>query len=339
MTPETRARLFDCGRAFDHPVTVIVTAAVAAVVLVAPAVIALLGRAGKLRDGQRAELWSRYRSWLVLIPLIIGPILLGAAWTIAAAGLLSVLCYREFARATGLFREKLVSFVVVLGILAEVLAAADHWYDLFVALFPLTAGSIAACGILRDEPKGYIQRVGLGFLAFALFGSSMGHLAYFANDANYRPMLLFLFFSVQMNDVFAYVVGKSLGRRKLAPNTSPNKTVEGAAGALVLTTALAGLLGHHVFRGTQLDRLDRLLMLGLIVSAVGMLGDLMLSSIKRDLGIKDMGAVIPGHGGVLDRFNSTILVAPAFFHFVGYFVGVGLDQEIRIFTGSGMGEP
>jgi phosphatidate cytidylyltransferase len=71
----------------------------------------------------------------------------------------------------------------------------------------------------------------------------------------------------------------------------------------------------------------------LIVSVAGQFGDLMVSSIKRDLGIKDMAATIPGHGGFLDRFDSLILVAPAVFHYVGYFRGFGLDQPTRIITG------
>ena len=70
------------------------------------------------------------------------------------------------------------------------------------------------------------------------------------------------------------------------------------------------------------------------MSILGQLGDLMLSSVKRDLGIKDMGHSIPGHGGLLDRFDSLLLVAPAVFHFVGYFVGfgIGIGDEVRIFS-------
>jgi phosphatidate cytidylyltransferase len=71
--------------------------------------------------------------------------------------------------------------------------------------------------------------------------------------------------------------------------------------------------------------------LGIIVSIVGQFGDLMLSAIKRDLGLKDTAKLIPGHGGLLDRFDSLILVAPAVFHYVSYFVGFGVGQPQRIF--------
>lgn len=139
-----------------------------------------------------------------------------------------------------------------------------------------------------------------------------------------------LLLAVGLNDVFAYIIGKTIGGPKLLPHTSPNKTVSGAAGVLVLTTTVVALLAHPIFAGTTMHSTILLIGLGLIVSVAGQLGDLMLSSIKRDIGIKDMGVAIPGHGGVLDRFNSVLLVAPAVFHYIGYFVGFGLDQPTRI---------
>lgn len=300
--------------------------------VVAPLCIWLFQVLGKISFEHRRELWARYRSWLVFIPLIVGPILLGAAWTIAAIAVMSLLCYREFARATGMFRQPAISALVVLGIVAVTFAVADHWYGLFVAITPLLISVIAAVAIFGDQPKGYIQRVALGVFAFLLFGICFGHLAYFANDTNFRAMLLWLILCVELNDVFAYLVGKTLGRRKLAPNTSPNKTVAGAVGALVLTSGLASGLGAIVFAGTPIAHPLQLLTLGLIVSVAGQLGDLALSSIKRDLGIKDWAATFPGHGGLLDRFNSLVFAAPAVFHYVGYLQGVGLNQVPRIIT-------
>ena len=136
-----------------------------------------------------------------------------------------------------------------------------------------------------------------------------------------------------MNDIFAYCSGKMFGRRKLAPRTSPNKTVGGALGAIVLTTALFATLAHFIFAGTVLDQPFHLIMLGVLLSLTGQWGDLVMSSIKRDLGIKDMAATIPGHGGLLDRFDSLIFVGPALFHYIGYFLGVGLDAPSRIYFG------
>ena len=311
-----------------------VTLTVASLLLLTPVVIWLLVRLGRINEKLRAELMLRYWSWLVLTPLIVVPILLGAAWTILGVGILSLLCYREYARATGLFREKAVSLVVVLGILAVTFTELDHWYRLFVALVPFSIGVIAIVAILRDQPQGYIQRVALGVLGFVLFGSCLGHLGYLANDRNYRPMLLLIFLNVELNDVFAFMVGKTLGKRKLAPNTSPKKTVTGAVGALVLTTLLMMGVGSLVFQETVLASLAHLVILGVLLSVLGQFGDLMLSSIKRDLGIKDMAATIPGHGGLLDRFDSVILVAPAVFHYINYFVGVGTDQAPHVLTGS-----
>lgn len=333
MNEETRQRLFGWQQAFAHPATVWLVGGVLAVLVVASLLVAGLAAAGRLGPKTRSELRQRLLSWWVLAPLMIGPVLLGAAWVFVAVLVLALACYREFARATGLFREHFTSGLVVLGILATTFAAVDHWYDLFAAMLPLGVVAIAGIAVVADEPRGYVQRTALGVFAFAFFGAGFGHLAYFANDVAFRPLILFVLIAVELNDVFAYVSGRLFGRRKLLPQTSPNKTWGGAIGALVLTTAFVFLVGPSVLAGRPVGQGVHLLLLGLLIGVAGQLGDLVLSAIKRDVGIKDFAATIPGHGGLLDRFDSLVLVAPAAFHLIGFDHGIGLGSLPRILTG------
>lgn len=321
--------------AFAHPVTVWIVGATLGLLLLAAAVIGLLSVTGRASPALRRELWLRLGSWCILLPLMLGPVLLGRVWTIGAVTLLGLACLREYDRATGLFREYLIVGVVVLGILLVNFAALDHWYGFFTALWPLTVGVIAIASLPLDRPAGYVQRTALGIFAFMLFGAGLAHLGYMANDPGYRPIVLLLLTAVALNDVAAFTFGKLIGGRKLLPATSPNKTLSGALGALVTTSVVVALLAGAIFAGTPMGHPALLLLFGAIVSIAGQCGDLMLSSIKRDLGIKDMGVLLPGHGGVLDRFNSLLLVAPAAFHFIGYYVGFGLDQPTRLITGGG----
>jgi phosphatidate cytidylyltransferase len=333
MNEVTRERLFGFHHAFDDRVTVVLTLTALVLFLLAPVLIFVVTRSANSTSDKKKELWDRYRSWIWLALFILAPVLAGAFWTILAVATLSFLCYREYARITGLFRERTISFIVVIGIVLLAFAELDNWYRLYAALFPLTVALIAIGGLIPDQPKGYIQRVGLGVLGFALFGSALGNLGNIANDWKYRPILLLIIFAVELNDIFAYICGHLFGRRKFAPNTSPNKTIGGAIGAIVLTTPLVAIGAHFIWFGTALDMPVPLVGLGIIVSIVGQFGDLMLSSIKRDLSLKDTSKLIPGHGGILDRFDSLILVAPAVFHYVNYFVSFADGQPQRIFTG------
>src|SRR2546426_6317029 len=298
MNNMTCERLFGFRHAFDDRVTVVLTLTVLILLLLAPLLIFIVTRAANGTSDKRKELWDRYLSWIWLALFILIPILAGAFWTILAVATLSFLCYREYARITGLFRERTVSLIVVIGILLLTCSVLDNWYRLYVALFPLTVALIAIGGLIPDQPKGYIQRVGLGVLGFALFGSALGNLGNMANDWNYRPILLLIIFAVELNDIFAYICGHLFGHRKFVPNTSPNKTAGGALGAIILTTPLVAVIAHFIWTDTALDNPICLVGLGIIVSIVGQFGDLMLSAIKRDLGLKDTAKLIPGHGGL-----------------------------------------
>ncbi|MEZ5277040.1 MAG: phosphatidate cytidylyltransferase [Opitutaceae bacterium] len=333
MNETTRQRLFAISGAFDHPVTVGITVGLVVVLTVASVVIRVLQKSGRLSPEMSRELVQRTRSWFIVTPALVVPVLLGACWTMVGIGILSLICLREFARATGFFRYRSLHVIVMLGILAVTYAVLDDWYGLFTALSTLVVILIVPVAIIADQPMGYIQRVALGIFGFVFFGTCLGHLGYMANHADFRPIILMLFLTVELNDVFAFLSGKLIGGRKFLPNTSPNKTLGGALGALVLTTILAATLGHFVFKGGALDTPFFLIGLGLIISVAGQVGDLMMSSIKRDLKVKDLGASIPGHGGFLDRFDSLILVAPAVFHYVNYFGRPGFDQASRFFTG------
>ena len=334
MSDTTRERLFGWWQGLDHPVVLWVTVALAAVLCVLPIFLWGLSRGNRIDDKMRRELWQRYITWLVLIPLMVGPLLLGAFWTMLAVTLLSIGCYLEFARNTPIKAQWPLHAVAISGICVVNLAALDHWWELFTAAFPVTVCLLAIVALLPDRPNGYLQRVALAAFAFALFGAGLAHLSYLANDPDFRPLLLLLLLCVEFNDVAAFTCGKLFGHRKLAPNTSPGKTLGGSLGALVVTSILFAAIGHFVFTDPPLNHWAHLLTMGLLVSLLGQLGDLLLSSVKRDLGVKDMGTLLPGHGGLLDRFDSLILVAPAMFYYIGFFQGLGLDEPLQIFTGS-----
>jgi len=122
-------------------------------------------------------------------------------------------------------------------------------------------------------------------------------------------LLMYLLLAVQLSDIFQYIVGKLLGKTKIAPNVSPSKTIEGLIGGGLLAIA-AGTALWWITPFTPMQAA----FLSFIIVACGFLGGLSLSAIKRSIGTKDWGYMISGHGGVLDRLDSVVFAAPVFFH-------------------------
>jgi phosphatidate cytidylyltransferase len=274
------------------------------------------------------SLWLTYRSWLVMAPLMFGCVFAGRATVIVFVCLLAGFGLKEFARATGLYRDWWMTGAVYLGIAAvgvtslvsqpRGLEPGHGWYGLFIVLPVYAVALILLIPILRNHVQGQLQAMALAVIGFIYIGWMFGHLAFLANATNAYGYLLYLLFATEINDVAAFTCGKLFGRRQFRSNISPKKTWGGALGALAVSMALPWLL-HFSFPhfGTT-----QLVLTGLIVGIGGQLGDLSISVIKRDIGIKDMGAGIPGHGGILDRVDSLIYTSPLFFHMAGYFYGM-----------------
>ena len=267
--------------------------------------------------------WQSYTSWLVMVPAILLGIFAGRVPTILLITLLAVFAFKEYARATGLYRDWLMTGVVYIGIVATGLVSMMEdptwhwhgWYGLFVALPAFVTAAILLIPIIRNRTEGQLQSIALAILGYLYIGWMFGHLAFLANASNAYGYLLYLVFAVEVNDVAAYTFGKLFGRHLLRSNISPKKTWEGSLGALAVSMALPWAFWFSFPHFTPRE----LILTGLIVGVTGQFGDLSMSVIKRDVGVKDMGALIRGHGGILDRIDSLIYATPLFFHMAGYF--------------------
>jgi phosphatidate cytidylyltransferase len=127
--------------------------------------------------------------------------------------------------------------------------------------------------------------------------------------------VVYLLVLTQLNDVSQYVLGKCIGNKKVAPEISPNKTRAGLFGGILITVLLSLLMAPVL---TPFSHLMALIV-GMLIAITGFFGDLSMSAIKRDLGIKNTGNLLPGHGGILDRVDSLTFTAPVFFYVLYYY--------------------
>jgi phosphatidate cytidylyltransferase len=271
------------------------------------------------------KVWQIWRSWVVMAPLALLVVGLGREATIIGVTLLAIFSFKEFARATGLYRDWGMTGIVYLAIVVTGAAAMGPdwdgggtrpgWWEAFEAMPALAIVLILLTPIVRNRAQGQLQAVALATLGYLYLGWMFAHLGFLANSAHAYGYIAFVVFAVEVCDISAYTFGKLFGRRPLRSNISPRKTWGGGIGALAIAMALPWALGFSF--PPAFDWRAKVLA-GLIVGVGGQVGDLSISLIKRDLGVKDMGAVIPGHGGILDRIDSLIIVSPLFVALVNW---------------------
>jgi phosphatidate cytidylyltransferase len=289
---------------------------------VASAVTLLLRRSRPGKD--YTELTKRVNSWWIMIGIFAFALVTSVNVAIGFFAFLSFLALKEYLSLIPTRRaDRRVLFWCYLAIPLQFWWVHERWYHMFIIWVPVwmvLATSVRM--VMIGETKDFLRAVGTLQWGMLTMVFSVSHLAYLLVLPESKGTLgagpglvLYVVMLTQLNDVAQYVWGKTFGKHKVVPLVSPKKTVEGLIGGIVTTAALAIVAAPWL---TPLTRMDALAV-GLIIGLGGFLGDITISAVKRDLGVKDTGALIPGHGGILDRIDSLTFTAPLFFHFMKYF--------------------
>jgi len=294
-------------------------------------------------------LLKRIATALVLIPIVLVLILRAPISVLAiVAGIVALLTIHEFLKLTESYGVK------PLRVLTYVFAAIFFALLAFnfgnekplpsTAVFVYCVGFAAAIApfifltrAMRNEDlsTGYPAAAASAF-AFVYIALPMGMLVQLRQQWAGAFYLLYLLLVVWAGDIFAYFVGKSIGRHLMAPRISPKKTWEGAVASLVASVAVGWLLFHYALPlssamlrigliqrrdgifGLEQPAMGPIIVLTIVLNVAAQLGDLVESLIKRGAGVKDSGAILPGHGGMLDRIDALLFAAPVLWYYAAW---------------------
>jgi phosphatidate cytidylyltransferase len=238
-------------------------------------------------------------------------------YLLGVAVLVALLAFREYALIAERAGAHVSKPAVGMATALTCVAVAVPGLPVDVVLSAMTLGLLAlvlAHAAIGEQQGAALHHAAASVLAPLYLGLPLGLLAATRWTLG-REATLLLILTVAASDTVQYYAGRLFGRHPLAPVISPHKTVEGAVGGFVGAAAAAAALGHWWLPDVALAwRVG----LGLTIAAVGIVGDLFESLLKRSVGVKDASSIIPGHGGVLDRIDALLFAAPVFYIFVRY---------------------
>lgn len=254
--------------------------------------------------------YTRELTALALAPLAVWLVGWAPPWAFnVAVGLIAMLALHEFL-VLGQKKGYHVPIVLCLLIAAVIIAAfvldeVSVEVGMFLTLLVIPASYVFKKDVSLDEA---LPSSAIAVLATMYVGMLAGSLIRLRNDFPQGPRLVFfLLLVVWLGDAGAYYVGKRFGKRKLSPRISPKKTVEGLVGGVLMSIVTVTVIHFTFFRDFALLHA---IIIGIILSVSGVIGDLAESMWKRSAAVKDSGTLIPGHGGFLDRFDSILFTAP-----------------------------
>lgn len=263
-------------------------------------------------------MWQRIRTAIVLI-IIVGIALFASQTPIFFAPLLAIgvtIAAHEWTKLMPKWRQPTVFVLIVLALTLASMLFSATWVLWWIASLIIWLMALSWVSKFPTHTNWYGRR--LAVMGIVILVASITAMFYLWQQSPW--WLLYVFLLVWCADSGAYFVGRKLGRRKMAPNVSPNKSMEGLAGGVV--TGLLVVIGISVFMlKLSGDALLAFVALSVVTILISVLGDLFESMLKRRAKVKDSGTILPGHGGILDRIDSLLSATPIFA--LGF---VGLQQ-------------
>ena len=271
------------------------------------------------------EFWKRLLFGAIFVVVVLGSIILGELSATLILLLVVVLASSEVANLFPHDQKKplkgIVGFCsVMLYVFLSMLSETPDSIEGRIFITPIFF-FIPLLVALFSKKHDYVSVIGASWLSMILVAMPCGIMTMFYSENiigtdNGWVLLIFAFILIWVNDIFAYLTGSAIGRHKLCPRISPKKTIEGSIGGAVFTMLFAYFINRFVlnvfFFENYINNIE-VIFLALGVVIFGTLGDLTESMMKRHAGVKDSGNIIPGHGGILDRFDATFMAMPFVF--------------------------
>ena len=255
----------------------------------------------------------------VVIGLILAGVLIPGGMVLSAVlFIVSLISYYELTRATGIHQEnsklnalEICGYIAITVHYVQMILIGSHKYFIFSIMFAFFL--LMVCYVV-SFPKFKSMQAMAAFFCFVYAPVNMSFV-YLLRLRPYGKYLAWVPFIAWVCDTCAYFAGRTFGKHKLVPVLSPKKTVEGAIGGVIGSVAVGAIFGYLLYRNENknINIVYMLMLITFIGSIIAQLGDLLASGIKRDHGIKDYGNIIPGHGGIMDRFDSVIFVIPCIY--------------------------
>ena len=269
-----------------------------------------------------SNLNARIGAWWIMSAIFALTLVIGPIGSLVLFGLMSFLALREYVTLLPTRRadHRTLFWAFFIFTPLQYLLIGIQWYGMFAILIPVFAFLFVPARLaIAGDTEAFLERAstiqwGLMICVYCLSYTPALLMLQIAGYGRPAKLMLYLVLVDQLSDVLQYVWGKMLGRHKIAPVVSPNKTWEGFVGGVLSATAI----GTALWWMTPFT-LAVAAAVSLAITLMGFAGGLTMSAIKRDRGVKDYGTLIKGHGGILDRMDSMCFAAPVFFHIVRYF--------------------